>query len=360
MALTSTYGRRNEWTLLHAAAFWGRLEIVSCFSTMVQPERGDKEGETVAPSVTRRIYLPRTRCRHCTAITGARCGRERTGERRFTRYIWQLSKGGSRSHRFFSTMVRTRTRRPRGRNGVAHRVTRRIRLPRTRCRYCTAIAGARRGRERTERPVGPRYIGQLSKGGSRSHGFFSTMVQTRTWRPRGRTALHIVSRGEYDSQEHGVGIARLLLERGVDVNAREKDGWTSLHWAAFKGRVEVAQLLLDHGANANMETEAGETALHIVSRGEYDSQEQGVGIARLLLERGVDVNAREKDGWTSLHLAAFKGRVEVAQVLLDHGANANMETEGAKRRCTSCHEANTTPKNKVSVLHGYYWSAVWT
>jgi ankyrin repeat protein len=143
-----------------------------------------------------------------------------------------------------------------------------------------------------------------------------------------------VSRGKYDSQEQGVGTARLLLERGVDVNARDKDNWTSLHEAALKGRVEVAQVLLDHGANAKLETDEGETALHLVSRGEYDSQEQGVGTARLLLERGVDVNARRKDGWTSLHWAAFKGRLEVAQVLLDHGANANMET---KRGETALH-----------------------
>ncbi|KAN0142132.1 Ankyrin repeat-containing domain protein [Lactarius tabidus] len=146
----------------------------------------------------------------------------------------------------------------------------------------------------------------------------------------GSTALHIVSRGKYDSQEQGVSTARLLLERGVDVNARRKDSWTSLHCAAFEGRVEVAQVLLDHGANINMATEAGSTALHIVSRGEYDTQEQGVSTARLLLERGVDVNAREKDGWTPLHWAAFKGRVEVTQVLLEHGANASIETKGGE------------------------------
>jgi ankyrin repeat protein len=143
----------------------------------------------------------------------------------------------------------------------------------------------------------------------------------------GETGLHVVSRGEFESQERGVSAARLLLERGVDANARDKGAWTSLHWAAFKGRVEVAQVLLDHGANAKLETEDGETALHIVSRGEYDSQEQGVGVARLLLERCMHVNARDKGAWTSLHWAAFKGRVEVAQVLLDHGANAKLETE---------------------------------
>ena len=144
----------------------------------------------------------------------------------------------------------------------------------------------------------------------------------------GETALHIASRGKFDSQEQGVSTARLLLEHGVDVNTREKEGlsWTSLHWAAFKGRVEVARVLLDHGANSKLETKDGETALHIVSRGEFDSQEQGVSTARLLLERGIDVNAREKNSWTSLHHAAFMGRVEVARVLLDHGAKVKLET----------------------------------
>ena len=146
----------------------------------------------------------------------------------------------------------------------------------------------------------------------------------------GETALHIVSRGKYDSQEQGVGIARLLLEHGVDVNARQKGNWTSLHWAAFTGKAEVAQVLFDHGANAKLETEDGETALHMVSRGKYDSQEQGVSTARLLLEHGVDVNAREKGSWTSLHWAAFTGKAKVAQALFDHGANAKLETEGGE------------------------------
>jgi ankyrin repeat protein len=153
--------------------------------------------------------------------------------------------------------------------------------------------------------------------------FANTKLET----DEGDTALHIVSRGVYDSEEQGVGTARLLLERGMDVNARRKDGWTTLHWAAFKGRVEVAQVLLDHGANTKFETDEGETALHVVSRGVYDSQEQGVSTVLLLLKRGVDVNALDKKGWTSLHWAAFKGRVKVAQVLLDHVANTKLETD---------------------------------
>ena len=165
----------------------------------------------------------------------------------------------------------------------------------------------------------------------------------------GETPLHLVSRGEYNSQEQGVGTTRLLLERGVDVNARRKDSWTSLHWAAFKGRYEVAQILLDHGANARLETEGGETALHVVSRGIYGSQEQGAATARLLLECGVDVNARKNGGFTSLHEAAFRGRVEVAQILLDHGANAKLETEDGETALHIVSRGNKPQEHGVEI-----------
>ncbi|KAN0129300.1 Ankyrin repeat-containing domain protein [Lactarius tabidus] len=143
----------------------------------------------------------------------------------------------------------------------------------------------------------------------------------------GETALHIVSRGDYTSQEQGVSTARLLLECGVDVNARQKNGWTSLHWAAYKGKVEVAQVLLDYGANAKVKTRLGDTVLHLVSRGEYYSQDHGAGITRLFLEHGVDLDVQNDCLDTALHWAASKGRLEIAQLLLDHGANPNLVSE---------------------------------
>ena len=141
----------------------------------------------------------------------------------------------------------------------------------------------------------------------------------------GSTPLHQMAGGEYSSQRHGVGITRLLLERGADPNARQKNKDLPLHVAAYKGRLEIAQLLLDQGANTDAENKDGETPLHRVSYGEYSSQELGVGIARLLLERGADPNARQESKCIPLHWAAYKGRFEIAQVLLDHGANPNAE-----------------------------------
>ena len=146
----------------------------------------------------------------------------------------------------------------------------------------------------------------------------------------GKTPLHLVSQGDYDTQERGVGITRLLLQRGIDVHAKDKDHGTPLHSAAFSGMLEIARVLLDHGADINAENKRGRTPLHQVAQGKYNSEEHGVGVARLLVERGVDVHTQDKDHDTALHLAAVSGRLEIAKLLIDHGANTTAENENGE------------------------------
>ena len=141
----------------------------------------------------------------------------------------------------------------------------------------------------------------------------------------GEKPLHQVSGGEYRSQEDGVRVAQLLLERGADVNARRNDHQTPLHVASYFGFVEIVRLLLDRCADpeANAESDMGEKPLHKVSSGKYRSQEDGVRVAQLLLECGADVNSRRNDRWTPLHIASWSGKFEVVQVLIDHTAEVD-------------------------------------
>ena len=56
-------------------------------------------------------------------------------------------------------------------------------------------------------------------------------------------------------------IARFLIEKGADVNAKSRDGSTPLHSTAFLGRAEIAELLIQKGADVSPKNYRGETPL---------------------------------------------------------------------------------------------------
>merc|ERR1719359_2808241 len=63
---------------------------------------------------------------------------------------------------------------------------------------------------------------------------------------------------------------RDLLESGVDVNAKDKHGWTSLHYASRAGNINIMKILLNKGADAHAKTYTeGVTPLHCASGGQH-------------------------------------------------------------------------------------------
>ncbi|EGO63973.1 ankyrin repeat domain-containing protein [Acetonema longum] len=67
--------------------------------------------------------------------------------------------------------------------------------------------------------------------------------------------------------QYGNGtIAEILLQRGADVNARDKDGQTALMKAAAQGHDQMAERLLAAGADWRIKDKNGETALDIAVR----------------------------------------------------------------------------------------------
>ena len=56
-------------------------------------------------------------------------------------------------------------------------------------------------------------------------------------------------------------VAGLLIENGVDVNARNRDMNTALHAAAFLGRPEIFKILIEAGANPQAKNFEGKTPL---------------------------------------------------------------------------------------------------
>jgi len=113
-----------------------------------------------------------------------------------------------------------------------------------------------------------------------------------------------------------IEMLRFLLDHGAPVDGRDENGSTYLQTAVKDGDLDdVARLLIERGANVNIADDEGATPLLRVD---------SVKMAQLLIEHGARVNAADRDGLTPLHLAAFESEnIELAKLLIAHGADVN-------------------------------------
>lgn len=108
-----------------------------------------------------------------------------------------------------------------------------------------------------------------------------------------------------------------LLKKGVDVNARDKNGETALYEAATNGYTEIVELLVSKGADVNAKDNDGITALHLSA---WNDNSEMVAV---LIAKGADVNRKQNDGNTPLHNAASNNSKNAIKLLLLNGADIN-------------------------------------
>ena len=126
-----------------------------------------------------------------------------------------------------------------------------------------------------------------------------------------------------DAVQHGDAVAvRSLLARNADVDARQGDGATALHWAAYRNDAETTAALIRAGADVLATTDYGVTPLALAARN------GNAEVVSRLLAAGVDPNDPRQAvnaGETPLLLAARAGQVDAMHVLADAGADVNAQ-----------------------------------
>jgi ankyrin repeat protein len=148
----------------------------------------------------------------------------------------------------------------------------------------------------------------------------------------GQTTLMLAAR------PGSTGIARLLIEHGVDVNARESwRGQSALIWAADARNPEIVDLLIEHGAEVDFRAESIDWPSQITSEPRaqyrpiggltpllYAARSGCTDCVRSIVRAGADIDRPTPEGMTPLMLAIDNEALDTALLLLELGANPHL------------------------------------
>ncbi len=136
---------------------------------------------------------------------------------------------------------------------------------------------------------------------------------------KGSKALILASRlGKID-------LVQLLLRYGADPNISSYHGSYSLHWAAQAGFADAVLLLIKAGANIHALNRAGATALCFACGfGNISLFKPNPSVTQILLQHGANPNINT-NGNSPLHRAVEAGLIDIASLLIKAGANINAQ-----------------------------------
>lgn len=168
----------------------------------------------------------------------------------------------------------------------------------------------------------------------------------------GQTALMSVVRTPH------VAAAELLIERGANVNAFETwRGQTALMFASAQSQPAMVRLLLEHGADpaAVSTLESWERQVTAEPRPQgrplgaltallFAAREGCLACAKALVEHGADIDQVDPNGITPLLMATLNARWDVAAFLVGAGADVNRWDTWGRAPLYSTVDYNTVPR----------------
>lgn len=122
-----------------------------------------------------------------------------------------------------------------------------------------------------------------------------------------------------------ITILKWLFGSVKTVNVLDKEKGTPLHTAAWNGGIAAAKVLFDYHIDIHAADRSEMTALHVAA------YQVDPGFCRLLLEQGANPNVQDAKGRVPIHEALLKGSRnhpeatrKIVDMLLARGANINI------------------------------------
>ncbi|KAL7530933.1 hypothetical protein ACHAXR_003756, partial [Thalassiosira sp. AJA248-18] len=202
-----------------------------------------------------------------------------------------------------------------------------------------------------EQPL--KQVGRPSYGAVEFHGGSSKMVIPKQFiepvYPQNSHEMVRVTGLIFAASKGDIDEMRSIINAGLDPNTGDYDHRTALHVAASEGHVGAVKKLLESGARANVADRWHETPLDgaakngqkeiasilVAAAGEYGPghstsltliqavDDDDIETIRHILDIGFSPNVGDYDNRTPLHIAVANKSLEIAELLLDKGADVH-------------------------------------
>jgi len=126
------------------------------------------------------------------------------------------------------------------------------------------------------------------------------------------------------AQGHDV-VVKLLLDRGANLHTRNKEGDGVVALAATRGFGNVVKLLVNRGAILDTRNNEDYRPVGLAVRHGHES------VVELLLDLGSEVNARDDKGESLITLAVSRGNESMVNLLLRNGADVRTYNDNVKK-----------------------------
>ena len=134
----------------------------------------------------------------------------------------------------------------------------------------------------------------------------STLVLEKNY----RDLLFLAKKGDKDKFMELFTQILALPNNIFDINYRDENGLSALHYSCDEGHLKIVKLLLDAKCDPNIKNNEKETPLHLASkRGYFD-------ICKILIENGAILNQYNSENNSPIHYACMNNHVELIKYFL--------------------------------------------